>query len=476
MKISCDSCQAKFTVGDDKVAGNILRIRCKKCGSTLVVNGADGTTTTEPAGAAKDAPVVEASPTDAPPAAVKEGDSASKEAGADEAKAVSISTAPDKIPERESLVAARREGSRDQRADLFAGVDKAGSETESAAAEEAKLTGERGPSSVLFSLGSLTKDIEKAKESDAKAAKEEESKTTAKGDGSGLIDIRSLTGKRTERSSSPPRGGVDDIMNLGGGGAFGAALGAPDLTAPAVDVRDSKAPPAPAEEKGSNKIVYTIIGCAVFLGVAIVAAIIATRPSDPVAVPTKPTGTPALSGALAQNDPPAGSATAAPTPVDTSGAKVPGQLPTTAPSGAGKPLKPGAPGEPVASASAAAPPAPPPAPTKPLTLEEQMRKTSGTAAPVATAETPQGGAFDRAAASGSLNAVNISGCKKPDGPTGAGHVSVTFDPSGSVSTAIIDGGDFPGTPVGGCIAGKFRSAHVPPFSGSPVKVGKSFNL
>ena len=43
MKISCQSCQAKYTIADDKVVGKIVKIRCKKCGETIVVNGSGGT-------------------------------------------------------------------------------------------------------------------------------------------------------------------------------------------------------------------------------------------------------------------------------------------------------------------------------------------------------------------------------------------------------------------------------------------------
>ena len=55
-------------------------------------------------------------------------------------------------------------------------------------------------------------------------------------------------------------------------------------------------------------------------------------------------------------------------------------------------------------------------------------------------------------------------------------VTVTFEPSGAVSSAVVDSGPYPGTPVGGCIAGKYRGARVPAFGGSSVKVGKSFSL
>lgn len=68
------------------------------------------------------------------------------------------------------------------------------------------------------------------------------------------------------------------------------------------------------------------------------------------------------------------------------------------------------------------------------------------------------------------------GCKQPDGPTGSGKVRVTFSPAGNVSSATVEGPPFAGTPVGGCVAAAFRSAHVPPFDGAPVSVSKSFSI
>ncbi len=37
MKFYCDSCGAKYLIGDDKVRGKVLRIRCKKCEHVIVV-------------------------------------------------------------------------------------------------------------------------------------------------------------------------------------------------------------------------------------------------------------------------------------------------------------------------------------------------------------------------------------------------------------------------------------------------------
>ena len=36
MKISCQSCAAKYTIADEKVVGKIVKIRCKKCSATIV--------------------------------------------------------------------------------------------------------------------------------------------------------------------------------------------------------------------------------------------------------------------------------------------------------------------------------------------------------------------------------------------------------------------------------------------------------
>src|SRR5258708_13384932 len=47
MKITCQSCQAKYTIADEKVLGKIVKIRCKKCSATIVVNGSDPSAATE---------------------------------------------------------------------------------------------------------------------------------------------------------------------------------------------------------------------------------------------------------------------------------------------------------------------------------------------------------------------------------------------------------------------------------------------
>jgi hypothetical protein len=67
-------------------------------------------------------------------------------------------------------------------------------------------------------------------------------------------------------------------------------------------------------------------------------------------------------------------------------------------------------------------------------------------------------------------------CKRPEGPWGSGKALVTFAPSGRATTANVTGSSFGGTPVGGCVANIFRRAKIPPFTGDPVTVSKSFTI
>jgi hypothetical protein len=81
-------------------------------------------------------------------------------------------------------------------------------------------------------------------------------------------------------------------------------------------------------------------------------------------------------------------------------------------------------------------------------------------------------AFDRPAAIRALG-VSVASCKRDDGPTGSGHVRVTFQPSGSVSAVDVDA-PFAGTAGGACVAQRYRGVSVPAFSGGALTVGKTF--
>ena len=83
--------------------------------------------------------------------------------------------------------------------------------------------------------------------------------------------------------------------------------------------------------------------------------------------------------------------------------------------------------------------------------------------------------FDRSAAAGALARVSVAQCAA-SGQVGTGHVTVTFAPSGRVSSVIVDDPSFSGTPAGRCVTAAFFAASVAPFEGGQVRVGKSFNL
>ena len=83
--------------------------------------------------------------------------------------------------------------------------------------------------------------------------------------------------------------------------------------------------------------------------------------------------------------------------------------------------------------------------------------------------------FDRAAATRAL-AIDLTSCKRAGGPTGTGHVRVTFQPNGTVSAVDVDAAPFANTPTGGCVAQRYRSVSVPAFSGAALTVGKGFAI
>jgi predicted Zn finger-like uncharacterized protein len=565
MKISCQSCQAKYTIADEKVLGKIVKIRCKKCGATIVINGNEAVQASQGETAAADTrvydytqqpsgdqwtvnvadgdqrtmgmqeivsafrsgtindetyiwrdgmaewlPIREVAevynacqmgPTPSlaggsapPPAAHQDqgmgalfGPSTRQDAPTEEVPAHN-NGAGALFGDGPPPAAARRAGGRGAGgADLFGGVAAAGSEEDSSiggasssAAADTKMTGARNENSVLFSLSALTSSA---------TSQAPENKTTASGDGSGLIDIRALSASMGVDTNKPKQTHVDDIMNLGGGGAFGAALAAPVLAPPPPEILDAVGGGAQAN-KGKS-LMFGLIGLGAFLFAGIVVAVLLLRNSGPPATSATGTGatattpTAAATTTVASNDTPTAAATdhtggssdttSTAKPVPTGGAAA-----KTASTGGGataaRPKDTGA----TAAKTADSPAVPPPPSTadKPKTLADAMKASAGVQdAPANTGgATPAAGPFDRGAAAAALGSINVASCKKPDGPTGTGHVTVTFAPNGSVTSAVVDSAPFAGTPVGGCIAGKFRGARVPAFSGGNVTVGKSFSL
>jgi hypothetical protein len=83
--------------------------------------------------------------------------------------------------------------------------------------------------------------------------------------------------------------------------------------------------------------------------------------------------------------------------------------------------------------------------------------------------------FDPAAARSALAsaATQASACRKDGDPSGTATITITFAPSGRVTSANLQGPPFAGTATGGCIANTMRHATVPAFSGERVTVTKS---
>jgi predicted Zn finger-like uncharacterized protein len=86
--------------------------------------------------------------------------------------------------------------------------------------------------------------------------------------------------------------------------------------------------------------------------------------------------------------------------------------------------------------------------------------------------------FNKAAARQALDEASqrAASCRTIDSPAGAARIAVTFAPSGNVTDAVIDSGPFVGTPAGACVASKFRSVHVPAFTGDPITVKKTISF
>lgn len=580
MKIQCQSCQAKYTIADEKVLGKVVKIRCKKCSSTIVVNGnelaregdeggatqvfdysgasteqwtvnvADGDQRTmspqeiaveyrngtindetycwkedmpdwlplreiealyalvggghaPPPSLHEDAPIPSAAaaaplfggqePAGSPFAGYANGNGNGSSAGLGASGAL-FGGAEEAAYAAPAPSAARR-GGRGQGADLFGNVERAGGEEDvmtsahvsaGGAVDGDKLTGQRNENSVLFSLSALTEN---------KKNEPVSNRTTATGEGSGLIDIRALSqsmGSSDDKKDS--RGRVDDIMNLSGGGAFGAALAAPILAPPPMDLATS---PAAQEGKSNKTLLFGLIGGGAFIAIAIVLAAVLTRgSSDDKDEAKNTTETPNATATVAANSElaaptpsepqqapaaqPAVAATPAPTADDTPPPPGVGQATgSSKPAAAAKPSTASTPKAESHTESAPAKAPDPPKQEAPKDFGAALAAAAGKPASEAPKESSGGGGsapFDRGAAAAALSGVNVQSCKKPGGPTGPGHVKVTFAPNGSVSTAIVDDSQYPGTTVGGCVAGKFRGAHIPAFSGSSVTVGKGFTI
>ena len=375
-------------------------------------------------------------------------------------RAAAASGARAGVPLFGSAAASRPAATRqlDNTQDLFGSLATAGAEDDIAtsapvvpqagtsAYDDGKLTGARNENSVLFSLDALKAGFSPSAPAASKSAPKSPSKTGA---------------ARPQQASNPddPFGMSAAAGSLGGGGALFGADNQALMTAPAPPPPPVAPPPtqafagampAPYVPKPNNKLVYIVGGVGGVVIVGLLLALLLGKKGESSVTAENTAAPSASAAAVSATEKPADETKTPEEPAKTA------EAPSAAPS---------------ASAAPETKPADKPAPV--AQSNTLPKKPKEEAPPPADAQP-----FSKASAISALTAAASSAgsCKKPGGPTGPGKATVTFAPSGRVTTATVAGGSYPGTAVGGCVASAFRRAHVPPFSGSSVTVSKSFQI
>ncbi|MFZ5895665.1 MAG: hypothetical protein ACOY0T_31700 [Myxococcota bacterium] len=117
---------------------------------------------------------------------------------------------------------------------------------------------------------------------------------------------------------------------------------------------------------------------------------------------------------------------------------------------------------------------------KPASATETPRSTVAPvrSATVSADSPPAEAAFNSEATASALSAAaqRASTCRKPTDPSGVAIVTITFAPSGRVTSANISGPPFAGTETGSCIASVLRSVRVPAYSGDFMTVKKTIQV
>lgn len=341
MKITCNSCQSKYTVSDDKVQGKTVKIKCRKCGATILVNSTGATTTnaSDPAVAAADAAAAGDGPTYL--VNVAEGDQRSMslpelvqacntsvltrdtyiwaDGMADWQPISQVQSVVDALnaagnaaatPEPARL-AAKRDGGRGASRDLFGAEAQGDAPMFSApkAAAPARIGAGTEEQSALFSLSALTSRVgstpgaSSGPSLSALASSSGSSKPLNTED-SGLIDLKALAASVAATSSSSAAASSNLLDDPGG--LF--QMGGPSMTtataAPTVST------PEPAKPQKNRTPLFIGIGAFVAIGTMIGVFVLASSgppPVDPAAqtTPTAATTPPPLDTAPPTAAPPA---------------------------------------------------------------------------------------------------------------------------------------------------------------------------
>lgn len=326
MKISCPACSAKYSIADDKLAGRLAKIRCRKCETTIVIDGKvnppavrSGDADAQPQGSVL--PAVASGPTeysidfgendqrsmllDQLVAAYNDGqvtadtfvwaegfddwkplgevdeivEALHNAAGAAPAEPPApapefTASSPWEAPAR--LGSAPRAATRPQGADLFGRIEHVGSEEDvtTSAPEDppphAQATGARNESSVLFSLSALT--------SAAATSRQARPASSPGGrDDSGLIDLKALTEAAARSDAVQAQAPIGMPLMapplFSGAGPLGGAIPTP-IGGSAFDARPQ-----------SKNRMGLFIGGGLVVAALVVAAAIVTRPVPPPPAP-----------------------------------------------------------------------------------------------------------------------------------------------------------------------------------------------
>jgi len=333
LKISCPSCEAKYSIGDEKVQNRLAKIRCRKCGADIVIDGRVEPPSITLAGAENAGTAVAVAAMGGPQPeftvdfaendqrtlslsdivhaynsghvtaetfvwAEGMGDwtplgqvpsivSALNDAAAAPARAVSTQAGVPRVTSsspKQAQATTARATTKGAGRDLFGRVAHAGSEEDVAAAQSSydaqptQTTGARNESSVLFSLSALTATT---KSKTASVPMPSASVTSALDD-SGLIDLKALASQAStssDISASSPLGAAPlGMAPLGGLGAplGGSPLGgSPFGGGPSPLTAADFAMPPPKSKTG------LFIGGGIALAALIVVIAMALRPEPP---------------------------------------------------------------------------------------------------------------------------------------------------------------------------------------------------
>ncbi len=442
MKIVCESCNAKYSIADAKVAGRTLKIRCKHCAAAIVVRGA------APAASADKEAIWHVIV-----AGQEQGPMSEKRIGE---LIASGAIGWDAYVWREGYDDWKQAQDVDELLGGLAtdaGPNPFASESPPAQSE---LTGTRNESSVLFSLSNL-KGLATSVPSKKSVEEPKPARTAAPRDGSGLIDIRALAAVSGAPSSPAPKSEVkvDELLSIGSIG-IATSLGAPVLV--------------PEKKAETSKKTAIAVGSSIFAILAAAAAVIvvvATQPSAPIAVNEPLVATHPVPTTPQRVEPPT-------TPQETALVRT---EPTTEPIASTPLTKLRTPRRPRVETETA-PERTTPEPrnnTVESVLSEVLEPRTRTERPEPVADnappTPT-----RNDVVGAMNSVAgaVRACGE-DGSHGLAPVSVVFGNDGRVANASVTSATLP-PDVKSCVARAVRDARVPRFAQSSFRVNYPFRI